>query len=309
MYVDSRMTGTGNNRLRTLADLMLLTVTLFWGMSFPVIKDTLDSVGVSTLVFLRFALAVIALLPVALVRRNGFRREALLPGLICGAFLFAAFLFQAVGLQYTTASRSGFITGLNVVLVPLFTMLLFRKMPGKAALAGVLLAFGGLYFLTSADRSSGVPFNQGDVWTICCAVFIAGHILFVGRYAPGRDHFWLTFIQFVVVAGGGAVWAGISGEMTLSLPWAAYGKIAFLAVLCTVYAFWTQTWAQQHTTPTRTALIFTMEPVFAAVFAWLWLQETMGLWGWAGAAMILAGILLAEIKPQGWNIRTESPQT
>lgn len=300
------MNGIENNKLRPLADLMLLTVTLFWGMSFPVIKDTLDSVEVSNLLFLRFAVAVIVLLPLAVAKRRKFRTEVILPGLICGAFLFAGFLTQAVGLQYTTASRSGFITGLNVILVPLFMIMLFRKMPGKAALIGVGLAFLGLYFLTSADQSSGVPLNRGDIWTLGCAFFVAGHVLAVGRFAPRMDHFWLAFSQFLFIAGGGALWAGYNGEISLALPWKVYGEIAFLSVFCTVYAFWTQTWAQQHTTPTRTALIFTMEPVFAALFAWMWLKETMGLWGWVGAVMILSGILLAEIKPKSWNIKEGS---
>lgn len=295
------MGGDEKKGLRGLADLMLLVVTLFWGISFPAIKDALTQVEVSNLVFLRFTMAVLILGPMALAKRKSFRPGVLRPGIVCGVFLFAEFLTQAVGLQYTTASRSGFITGLNVVLVPLFAILLFKRMPAKAALAGALLAFAGLYFLTFGDQSSGVPFNRGDVWTIGCAFFVAGHILLVGRFAPAQDHFWLALVQFATVAAGGAAWAGVTGQISLDLPLRAWGEVAFLAALCTVFAFWTQTWAQQNTTPTRTALIFTMEPVFAALFAWLWLSESLGLWGWVGASMILAGILLAELKPQAWK--------
>ncbi len=297
-----------DHSLRRLADLMLVAVTLFWGISFTAIKDALNSVEVSNLLFVRFALAVVVLLPLAAARRRKFRTEVILPGVVCGVFLFAGFLSQAVGLQYTTASRSGFITGLNVVLVPLFTIFLFRRMPGKAALIGVGLAFAGLYFLTSADQTSGAPFNRGDVWTLACAFFVAGHVLAVGRFAPGQDHFWLTFVQFLTIAAGGALWAGASGQIDPALPPRALGQIAFLAVMCTALAFWIQTWAQQYTTPTRTALIFTMEPVFAAFFAWLWLKETMGLWGWVGAALILAGILLAEIRPASRRRKTGPSQ-
>ena len=296
------MSGEKNHRLRRLADLMLVAVTLFWGMSFAAIKDALNAVEVSNLLFIRFSLASLVLLPLAVSRWKKFQARVVAPGLVCGSFLALAFLTQALGLMYTTASRSGFITGLNVILVPLFTIFLFRKMPGKAALVGAGLAFLGLYFLTSADQSSGVPFNQGDAWTLACAFFVAGHILLVGRFSPGQDHFWLTFIQFLAIAGAGAIWAGAQGEIKLVLPWSALGEIAFLAVFCTVCAFWTQTWAQQYTTPTRTALIFTMEPVFATFFAWLWLGETLGLWGWVGAALILAGILLAELRPKSWFV-------
>ena len=296
------MSGEKDHRLRRLADLMLVAVTLFWGMSFAAIKDALNAVEVSNLLFIRFSLASLVLLPLAVSRWKKFQVRVVAPGLVCGSFLALAFLTQALGLMYTTASRSGFITGLNVILVPLFTIFLFRKMPGKAALLGAGLAFLGLYFLTSADQSSGIPFNRGDAWTLACAFFVAGHILLVGRFSPGQDHFWLTFIQFLAIAGAGAIWAGVQGEIKLVLPWSALGEIAFLAVFCTVCAFWTQTWAQQYTTPTRTALIFTMEPVFATFFAWLWLGETLGLWGWVGAALILAGILLAELRPKSWSV-------
>ena len=292
-----------------LADLMLVAVTLFWGVSFPAIKDALSVVEVSNLVFLRFGAAVVLLLPLALARQRSFRPSVVLPGLICGAFLFVEFWTQAVGLQYTSASRSGFITGLNVVLVPLFTIVLFRRMPGRAALVGVVLAFGGLYFLTSADQGSGGPLNRGDLWTLACAFFVAWHILVVGRFAPFHDHFWLAFVQFATIAAGGALWAGSTGQISLALPPRAWGEIAFLAAACTVFAFWTQTWAQQHTTPTRTALIFTLEPVFAALFAWLWLKEILGPWGWFGAGLILAGILLAEIKPQAWKAKPDPSST
>ncbi len=303
MYLALAMNGEKDQKLKRLADPMLVAVTLFWGVSFTAIKDVLNSVEVSNLLFIRFALAALVLLPLAVVKRGKFRAEVILPGLVCGAFLAMAFLTQAVGLQYTTASRSGFITGLNVVLVPLFSILLFKQMPGRGALVGAGLAFLGLYFLTSADQNSGVPFNQGDVWTLACAFFVAGHVLTVGRFAPQQDHFWLTFIQFLAIAGAGAVWAGAGGEIDLALSWTALGEIAFLAVFCTVCAFWTQTWAQQYTTPTRTALIFTMEPVFATFFAWLLLDEILGLWGWVGAVLILAGILLAELRPKSWSVR------
>lgn len=140
-------------------------------------------------------------------------------------------------------------------------------------------AFLGLYLLTSGDQAQGLPFNFGDMLTLVCAVFWAGHILALGRYSPGADAFWLTFIQLLTAGIGSFTGAGLSGTLSLALPGEVYGAALYLAIACTILAYLGQTWAQARTTPTRTAIILTMEPVFAAFFAWWWLGERLGLWG------------------------------
>ncbi len=286
---------------RIAADLTLVGVTVFWGTSFALVKEAMETTGPANFLTIRFALALAMLLPVAYARRKTFSPAIIKPGLICGFFLFSAFLTQAVGLVYTTASRSGFITGLNVVLVPLLAIVLFKRLPSPWAMVGAALAFLGLYLFTFTDQAQGVPFNVGDVWTFVCAFFCAGHILAVGRFAPNRDAFWLTFVQFCLVVALSLLWSVAAGQAEYDLPAEVYGAGLFLALSCTVFAFWGQAWAQRFTTPTRTAIIYTLEPVFAALFAWFWLGETMGRWGVLGGGLIVAGILLAEFKPKTWE--------
>lgn len=290
-----------------VADLTLVLVTVFWGVSFTVVKTTLEAADPSLLVALRFGLSVVMLLPVAFVRRSAFRPDILLPGLVCGLFLFAALYFQSVGLVYTTASRSGFITGLNVILVPIFSALLLKRPPARAAAVGAVLALVGLYLLALIDSGQGVGFNRGDVLTLGCAAAAAGHILAVGYFAPGRDALWLTLIQLAAAGLLSWLWTGISAPTGQTITGPLLAAAAFLALTCTVFAFWAQAWAQRITTPTRTAVIYTLEPVFSAVIAWFWLGERLGGWGLAGAGLILAGVLVAELKPAAWGRAQAAP--
>jgi drug/metabolite transporter (DMT)-like permease len=280
-----------------IADAVLLGVSVFWGTSFAIIKEALGETTPANLLFIRFFFSCLLLLPVGWTRRKTFSGEFLKPGVIIGFFLFTAFFTQAWGLVFTTASRSGFITGLSVILVPLLAILVLRQMPARSAMIGAALAFCGLYLLTSADQAQALPFNWGDLLTLICAFFWAGHILALGRYSPGGDTFWLTFIQLATSCIGSLGWVVVSGDLNLRLPPGVYGAAFYLALTCTVLAYLGQTWAQARTTPTRTAIILSMEPVFAALFAWFWLGEKMGMWGWMGAGAILAGILLAELGP------------
>ena len=280
-----------------IADAVLLGVSVFWGTSFAIIKEALGETTPANLLFIRFFFSCLLLLPVGWTRRKTFSGEFLKPGVIIGFLLFTAFFTQAWGLVFTTASRSGFITGLSVILVPLLAILVLRQMPARSAMVGAALAFCGLYLLTSADQAQALSFNWGDLLTLICAFFWAGHILALGRYSPEGDTFWLTFIQLSTSCIGSLGWVVLSGDLNLRLPPGVYGAAFYLALTCTVLAYLGQTWAQARTTPTRTAIILSMEPVFAVLFAWFWLGEKMGMWGWMGAGSILAGILLAELGP------------
>jgi len=285
-----------NSSSHWAADAVLLGVSVFWGTSFAIIKEALGDTTPANLLFIRFAFACLLLIPFGWRRRETWSREFLKPGIITGFFLFTAFLTQAWGLAFTSASRSGLITGLSVILVPLLSILILRRMPARVAMVGAGLAFLGLYLLTSADEAQSLPFNWGDFLTLICAFFWAGHILALGRYSPGGDAFWLTFIQLATSCMGSLGWVISTGGLSLRLPPGVYGAAFYLALTCTVLAYLGQTWAQGRTTPTRTAIILSLEPVFAALFAWVWLGERLGLWGWMGAGLILTGILLAE-----WN--------
>ena len=273
---------------QTLADLGLVTVTLFWGTTFILSKIVLAEISLTAYLVIRLNLAAIALAIYAFRFRKLFKRQTLLHGMIMGIFLFISYLFQMWGIQHTTATNAGFITGLNVVFVPLFSIIFFRDHPKISSLIGVILATLGLYFLSGGDYSA---LNKGDWSVVVCAVAVTFQVIFTGKFAPKNNIYLLTAVQLATI--------GVLSLLLLPftdnpLP-AMNGNIIILIVYLAVYTFLMQTAMQRYTTATRTALVFSLEPVFAALFAYLIAGELLTVSGWFGGILIIGGMLIAEI--------------
>lgn len=273
----------------------LVGVTAVWGSTFVVVKEGVQRLPPFAFNSVRFLLAAAALGVVAVpgLRRldgRGWRQGAAL-----GAALFAGYGFQTVGLQHTEASNAGFITGMFVVFTPLLSAALLRRAPGRAAVTGVVLATTGLGLLSLTG--SFVP-RFGDVLITLCAVSFAFHIVGLGAWAAEHDPVALTVVQLVCAGILHSLFAGALEIGRVPLVVDAYVVVAILAtaLLASAAAFWIQTAAQQVIPPTRTAVILTMEPVFAGVFGFLLLGERLSARGWAGCALILAGMLVAELR-------------
>ncbi len=276
------------------ADLALLAVAGIWGATFVAVKNAVTDMPPFTFIALRFAAACIFLMLISPHKLRGLNRKTLVVGSLIGLLLFCGYAFQTIGLQYTTAANAGFITGLSVVLVPLFTGIANRRLPGLFTLLGIGCAAIGLAFLS---LGAALSFNRGDLLVLFCAVCFAVQILAVGKYAPELDAFLLAVIQIGTVAV-------ISGLIACLLPTqpAIFSRDVWLGLLLTAIpatslAFLLQSTMQKFTTPTRTAIIFTCEPVFSAVFAYLLAGELLGMRGLVGATLVLAGMLLSELKP------------
>ena len=306
------------------ADASLLFVTAVWGATFVMVQDAVTDFPVFAFLAMRFTLAALVLLPFFLrsrdslrprpfdtsngpadddVRSNDFSRSARqkatevattswLPGILVGLALFAGYAFQTFGLRETTPAKAGFITGLSVALVPLGQAIFLRRPPRRNSILGVALATLGLALLTlQADLSV----SRGDLLVFACAVAFACHILLMGRYAPDWPPLRLAFVQITTVAV-------LSGAAALlverPVPWPA-GNVWFAAgftgLLATAFAFFVQSRAQQATSPTHTALIFAAEPVFAGLFSLLLIGEVLGPRQIAGSALIVAGMVTAEV--------------
>jgi drug/metabolite transporter (DMT)-like permease len=214
-------------------------------------------------------------------------------GIILGILLFFSYLFQMWGIQYTTASNAGFITGLNVILVPVFSVLLFKDKPRLASLVGVFFATVGLYFLSGGDFAA---LSQGDWLVFVCAVVVTFHVIFTGRFAVRNDIYLLTFVQLTTVAGFSLLLLFFDKQPLKAIPINFILILIYLALFGTVYTFFMQTAMQRFTTATRTALVFSMEPVFAALFAFMLAGETLVVLGWFGGGLIFIGMIIAEIK-------------
>lgn len=281
-----------------VADLLLVLICLFWGMSFIMVKTAIKELDLYWFLFLRFSLATAILLAVFARRLRRFTARSFRDGFILGSVLFSAFVLQTIGLKYTSASNAGFITGLHVILVPFILAFFFKRMPAVTATIGAVISACGLFLLTVGDDFS---INRGDVWVIACAVSVAFHVILTGWYAVKHDVYLVAIAQMVAMT----TWAGVSavtvGEAPHALSGYVIGAIVFLAIFATAFNFTVQTWAQQYTSPTRAAVIFTMEPVFAAVFAYWWGGEVLGSRGYIGAALILAGIILSEFRATEWG--------
>jgi drug/metabolite transporter (DMT)-like permease len=281
-----------------VADLLLVLICLFWGMSFIMVKTAIMELDLYWFLFLRFTLATVILLIVFAGRLKRFTFPSFRDGFILGSVLFSAFVLQTIGLKYTSASNAGFITGLHVILVPFILAVVFRRMPAATATIGAVICAAGLFLLTVGDDFS---INRGDIWVIVCAVSVAFHVILTGWYAVKHDVYLVAIAQMVAMT----TWAGVSAVTIGKAPHALSGyvivAIVFLAIFATAFNFTVQTWAQQYTSPTRAAVIFTMEPVFAAIFAFWWGGEVLKSRGYIGAGLILVGIILSEFKAREWR--------
>lgn len=278
---------------RTRADIALMLVTMGWGASFILSKQVLDELSVFNFLGIRFLIAFLIALVIFIKPMRQTSRQTLTYGLALGVALFFAFSIQTFGLSYTTVSKSAFITGLNVVMVPLFLALIHKKKPQLRVLLGSLTAVVGLGFLTMTGSSLSI--NLGDGLTLLSAVFFALHIVGVGSVPKGVQPIQMGILQI-----------GVVGVLNMALSFATetpkwpqtsgiWVNIILLAVVCTAGAYIVQNVAQQYTTATRTALIYAMEPVFAAGFGFVLIGEVLGMTAAFGAVLILLGMLISEV--------------
>jgi len=274
------------------ADLALLAVAAIWGLTFSAVQRALDAAAPMSFLAARFSLAAVVLF--LCFPRRAFRitRRGLAIAVLLGLWLTAGYALQTVGLLYTTASKSAFITGLSVVLVPLLSLIVSRALPRITSLLAVLLAIGGLYLLTSP---AAMGLNLGDLLTLGCAGAFALHIVTTERAAPHHDPLPLALWQIATTAVACTILMGVFESPRLPLtPW-TIAALAITGVLATALAFAVQMWAQRRTSATHVAVIFTGEPVFAALFARFIQQEVLGPAGLVGGALIILGILAAQL--------------
>ncbi len=280
------------------ADAALVLIALIWGATFVLVKEALEDVSTLLFLALRFTLASAAL-AVGFRARGPLQleRRVLRAGVATGLCLFSGYLFQTFGLRYTTPSKSAFITALYVVLVPLLAAAAGRSRARPSEWVGAATATCGLALLTLEGSSLRV--GMGDGLTLVCAVAFAAHILAVGHYAPRVRVGELSFVQIGTAAA--LALAGCWWAEPVRLRWSlrVIAAVAVTGLLATALAFTVQVWAQRRTTPTRTALIFALEPVFAWLTSYLVAGEVLSARAAAGAMLILAGVLLVELKPAG----------
>lgn len=274
------------------ADLALLSVTLVWGISFPLMSSALKYVGPYTFLSLRYLLAAIILLPISFKSFKNIEKKTLKGGGLIGLAVFFGSVFQTVGLVYTTSSKSGFLTGMNVVFVTIFIAIIYRKMPDFKSIVGVIMSVVGLAFM-SLDGSMSM--NIGDVLTILCAVAFAIQILLVDKYSKGSDIVIMSIIQMFVVGILTLIPSIIVEGVNLPINKITIGSIIFTALFCTSFAFLVQNKMQPYTKPTHAAIIFLAEPVFGAIFS-TFIGDRLTGKTLIGCMFILLGMIVINLK-------------
>ncbi|BCS80659.1 DMT family transporter [Anaerocellum diazotrophicum] len=292
-----------SEKRKILADAILFFVTMVWGSSFVLMKNTVLIINPVAFLAVRFALAWLIVLVIFWKNLRGLKLREVLYGSIIGFFLFSGMLLQVIGLKYTYASKSAFITGLTVILVPVFVALIEKKIPKINVAAGVVLAFAGLWLLSGAKFSN---FNFGDFLTLLADLGFVFQIIFIDIFT-GKDNVNTTNVAIFQLMSAAFLYVIVSmifgiNPIDVKINLTAIITILVTGILGTALAFTAQVFVQKYTTPTHTALIFSAEPVFGAIFSAIIpsgpnnTTEILPLISYVGCGLILIGMIVAELN-------------
>ena len=285
-----------------LAQLGLVFTTLAWGATFVLVKEGLKNAEPFTFGAYRFLIATICTSILVRTKIFNIKKKEIYGGIVCGLFLCAGYAFQNFGLWEndlylsTTPSKSAFITSISIIMVPILLFLFGIQKVSNKTWFSIIIATIGLYILLNP---TGEGISMGDIFTFGCAACFAIHIILQDIYVKKNIniiHFF--FIQMLSVT----VFSGICSLLFETKPtiWSQQLITALLltGIIATTIAILIMVWAQQVLSPSQTALIFSLEPVFAALFSWILLNEILGLWGWIGGLLIVLAIIWSESKPR-----------
>jgi len=285
----------------------LLLTTLLWSVTFVIIKESLVSVSPVVFVSLRFAIASLILSPFIIKAFKKIDKELLMTGLFLSLFFFAGFATQTIGLKYTTATKSGFITGTFILFTPLFQYLIEKKLPKKENIYGIILIITGLLFLSSKGNTFfniftelGGSFNIGDFFTLLTAISFALYLVYLDIVTKKYDYMPLVYMQILFTAVMGILFAiflsltGFEG-IKFSFNNQVFFALAYVSVFATIITTFLQTKYQKTVTPTKAGIIFSFEPLLAALFAFYILDERISSFGYIGGAFIFSGLIITEI--------------
>jgi drug/metabolite transporter (DMT)-like permease len=281
--------------MRRAAELGLVAIAAVWGLTFVMVQDAIRELP--TMAFLAYRFLGAALLVTAIFWRplQRLSAEGWRAGLLMGAFLTAGYVFQTVGLEHTSPSNAGFITGLFVVFTPLLGALVLRQRVGRMAWAAAVASAVGLYLLSG---TGGQLELRGDGLELLCALAFAAHILATGRAASHHHVGALLAVQLGVCGLTCLAVAALAGQLELPRGGTVWSALLVTALVASALGFFVQTFAQRHAPPERTALILALEPAFAGLFGWLLADDRLSLVAWSGAALILGAIVAVEVAPR-----------
>jgi drug/metabolite transporter (DMT)-like permease len=282
------------------SELALVAVAAVWGFTFTTVKEAVAHVPVFEFLALRFGLAAVLMTAVSWRQLRRLSRPGWVAGLLAGITIFTGYASQTVGLQYTTATNAAFVTGLFVVLAPVLSIVWLKRRPGAGPVVGVALATVGLFLLSATH---GFHLRYGDAIVLGAAVSFALQLVIMARAAPDHSPAALAAVQMWVTAILATATSLPAEHLVAPSEHHVVVGVLVTGILASAGAFWAMTLAQRYVSPTRTAVILVMEPVFAGIAGVLVLNESLSVRQWVGACLILAGMLVAELAP-GKDART-----
>lgn len=275
-------------------DLLLVFVTMIWGSTFLVTKTAIRVISPFAYLALIYLLATLALALIFHRRLLRITRAELTSGLIIGIFLFVGYAFQTIALQYTTVSKAGFITGLYVPLVPVFTFIVLRRRPAAGAVVGMILSMAGLALL-SINKSFSLTIGPDEILLMGCAIAFAMQIIFIERFARGTDAVNLSIVQLALTGVLCALTIPVMHETITLPPLPVWGAIAFMSIVDIAFTLLIMNWVQKFISGTRVALIYALEPVWAAFFGLLLAGDILSVPAWIGCGCILLGMIAGRL--------------
>ena len=277
-----------------LPDLSIFLSTVIWGLTFTILKVFVGiRISPAFFVFIRFTFSALILLPLCLKALKKIGMRGWRDGIFLGILIFAGFLLQSIGIMHTTASKAGFITGLSAVFVPIFLFLHLRQVPRLLNLAALIFAVIGMYLLT---EPLGGGFTLGDFLILLCAISFGAQIYFMGVATPNRDSLALTWIEIATTAFLAMLILPFE-DVKFDFSRDTLIALAFMTVMATAIGLFIQTWAQKRTSSVKAGIILTAEPLFAFMFASLFLGERFTFSQKAGGAIVIMAVVITELIP------------
>lgn len=285
----------------------LLFNTLIWGGTFALIKSAFEDISPALFLALRFSIATLLLLPFIFNVLRNVNKQTIVAGSILGIFYFTGFAAQSVGLNLTTATKSGFITGTFVVFIPILQLIIEKRIPKWFNVLSVILVLLGLIMLSSRGENVfeffsqlGSDFNYGDFFTLICALLFAFQVVYVDVFTKKYDYLPMVFIQLLITGLGGFLLAGIFSVTGIELIKFNFSNniifaLLYTSVFASILATVIQLKFQKNVSPTKAGIIFSIEPIFAAIFAYFLLNEKISNFGLIGCVLIFAGLIISEV--------------
>lgn len=288
---------------KSMANLMLVVVTIIWGGGFIATSTALDTFPPFTIMMIRFLGASVFPLIISWKALKKLSRQQWKHGVLTGIFLFLAFAFQTFGLMYSSPSKNAFLTATNVVFVPYLLWMFMRRKPTKKEISASLACVVGIALLTL--KADALYLTMGDILSLICAVFFAAHIIALERYSSKMDVFAMTALQMLTAGVISTFFALTLESWPSNITMTSIGSLAFLIFGSTMLAYLLQTCAQKYTSANSASLILSMEALWASIFSFLIFQETMSVMMVLGAILIFGSILYIEYKPKQRGLKSK----